>query len=100
MKFIFPQNYRFKNKLFGIIDYSSLILNIIWDIFIYFLVNFIFKSLNVKIFLFIIFCLPILLFSMIGFNHENIIYIFTYVFKYVKKQKLYFYNKNSLCNKK
>ena len=31
MKFIFPQNYCFKNKLFGIIDYSTLILNIIWD---------------------------------------------------------------------
>lgn len=94
MKFIFPQNYRFKNKLFGIIDYSSLILNIIWDIFIYFLINLIFKSLNIKVFLFIIFCLPILLFSIIGFNHENIIYIFIYILKYVKKQKLYFYNKN------
>ena len=93
MKFIFPQNYRFKNKLFGIIDYSSLILNIIWDIFIYFFINLIFKSLNIKIFLFIIFCLPILLFSIIGFNHENIIYIFTYILKYVKKQKLYFYDK-------
>ena len=77
MKFIFPQNYRFKNKLFGIIDYSSLILNIIWDIFIYFFINLIFKSLNIKIILFIIFCLPILLFIIIGFNHENIIYIFT-----------------------
>lgn len=32
MKFIFPQNYNFKNKLFGIIDYSSLIFNIIWMI--------------------------------------------------------------------
>ena len=30
MKFIFPQNYNFKNKLFGIIDYSSLIFNIIF----------------------------------------------------------------------
>ena len=24
MKFIFPQNYNFKNKLFGIIDYTNL----------------------------------------------------------------------------
>ena len=29
MKFIFPQNYNFKNKLFGIIDYTNLFLNII-----------------------------------------------------------------------
>ncbi len=38
MKFIFPQNYNFKkNKLFGIIDYSSLIFNIIWDLIIFFI---------------------------------------------------------------
>ena len=39
MKFIFPQNYNFKNKLFGIIDYSSLIFNIIWDLIIFLLIN-------------------------------------------------------------
>ena len=48
MKFIFPQNYNFKNK-----------------------------------FLFII----------VGFNHENIIYIFIYLIKYLKSNKLYFYHK-------
>ena len=34
MKFIFPQNYDFKNKLFGFIDYSTVIFNLIWDGFI------------------------------------------------------------------
>ena len=34
MKFIFPQNYKFNNKLFGIIDYSTAIVNIVWYIFI------------------------------------------------------------------
>ena len=29
MKFIIPQNYNFKNKIFGIIDYSTAIFNII-----------------------------------------------------------------------
>ena len=55
MKFIFPQNYNFKNKLFGIIDYSSLIFNIIWDLIIFLLINFLFKNNNIKIFIFIIF---------------------------------------------
>ena len=91
MKFIIPQNYDFSSKLFGIIDYSSLILNIIWDIFIYFFINLIFKSLNIKIFLFIIFCLPILLFSIIGFNHENILYVLLYIFKFFTKPKIYLY---------
>ena len=39
MKFIFPQNYNFKNKLFGIIDYTNLFLNIIWNFFIYFIIK-------------------------------------------------------------
>jgi len=93
MKFIFPQNYKFKNKLFGIIDYSALILNIIWGFFIYFFINFIFDNINIKIFIFILFFLPVFLFSIIGFNHENIIYIFIYLFKYIKNNKLYLYNK-------
>lgn len=93
MKFIFPQNYRFKNKLFGIIDYSCLILNIIWGFIIFTFVNFIFHDINLKIFIFILFCFPILLFSIIGFNHENIIYIFIYLIKYFKSNKYYFYSK-------
>ena len=52
MKFIFPQNYNFKNKLFGIIDYSSLIFNIIWDLIIFLLINLLFKNNNIKIFIF------------------------------------------------
>ena len=94
MKFIFPQNYCFKNKLFGIIDYSSLIFNVVWDIFIFILINLFFTSINIKIFIFILLCFPIFLFSIFGFNHENILYIFLYLVKYIKNQKLYFYNKN------
>ena len=94
MKFIFPQNYNFKNKLFGILDYSSLILNIIWDVIIFILINLFFKSLNIKIFIFILFCFPILLFSIIGFNHENILYILIYIINYIKSPKLYLYSKS------
>ena len=35
MKFIFPQNYDFKNKLFGIIDYPTLFVNIVWFLLIF-----------------------------------------------------------------
>lgn len=95
MKFIFPQNYNFKNKFLGIIDYSTLLLNIIWDLFIFALVNLFFKNATIIIFIFIIFSLPIFLFSIVGFNHENIIYILFYLIKYFKNIKLYFYCKNS-----
>ena len=85
MKFIFPQNYNFKNKLFGIIDYSSLIFIL--------LINLLFKNNNIKIFIFIIFSLPIFLFTIFGFNHENILNVFIYLIKYIKRPKIYFYSK-------
>jgi len=93
MKFIFPQNYNFKNKFLGIIDYSTLLLNIIWDLFVFAFINLFFQNITVKIFIFIIFCLPILLFCIVGFNHENILYILIYLIKYISSNKLYFYHK-------
>lgn len=95
MKFIFPQNYSFKNKFLGIIDYSSLTFIISWGLIVFLFVHLLIENINVKIFTFIIFFLPILLFSIIGFNHENIIYIFIYIFKYFKNNKLYLYSKNN-----
>lgn len=93
MKFIFPQNYNFNNKLFGFIDYSTAILNLVWCAFIFCLVNLIFSNINIKIFLFILLCFPVLIFSIVGFNHENIIYVFLYISKYMRKPKVYLYKK-------
>ena len=87
MKFIFPQNYSFKSKFLGIIEYNVLILNIIWCAFVFCLINLIFTNLNLKIFIFVTFCLPVLLLSIFSFNHENIIFIF--------KPKSYLYCKKS-----
>ena len=93
MKFIFPQNYNFNNKIFGVIDYSTGIFNIIWIATIIFFLNLIFSSLTIKIFSTIILCLPILLLSFVGFNGENILDVFSYMFKFIIKQKLFLYNK-------
>ena len=93
MKFIFPQNYNFNNKLFGVIDYTTAIFNIIWFLIIFLLVNLFFSSLIIKIIIGIIFYFPILLLSIVGFNGENIVYVFSYLFNFIKKQKIYFYNK-------
>lgn len=90
MNFIFPQNYNFKNKILGIIDYSTAILNVSWFSILLIIVNILFNDINIKIFLIIIFYFPILIFSIIGFNGENIIYVFIYMFKFINKQKLYF----------
>ena len=93
MKFIFPQNYHFKNKILGVIDYTTAFINIIWDLFIFIIVNLIFKSLSIKISILIIFCFPLLLFSFVGFNGENIFNVICYMLKFIFKQKSYFYSK-------
>lgn len=91
MKFIIPQNYDFSAKLFGIIDYSTAILNVVWCTFVFCIINFFISSLFIKIFIFIILCFPVLLFSIVGFNHEKIIYVLTYLLKYALSQKIYLY---------
>lgn len=91
MKFIIPQNYDFSTKLFGFIDYSTAILNVFWFAFIFCIVNFIKIRLIIKIFLIVVFCFPLLLFSIIGFNHENIVYVFLYIIKYSFSQKIYLF---------
>jgi len=91
MKFIIPQNYDFSSKLFGILDYSTVIFNVLWCLFVFSITNFIVPSLYIKAFVIIIFCFPVLLFSIIGFNHENILYVFLYVFKFLYNQKVYLY---------
>ena len=91
MKFIIPQNYNFKAKFLGIIDYSAVIINLVWDILVFSILNLIFSSLVIKIFLFVIFCFPFLIFSIVGFNHENIVYVLIYLLKYASSQKIYLY---------
>ena len=95
MKFIFPQNYDFKNKLFGVIDYTTAFVNLLWCALVLFLIHLFFKSLMVKIFLFILLCLPLFLFSFSGFQGENIIYVFSYFIHFLFKQKLFLYKKRS-----
>ena len=90
MKFIFPQNYDFKNKILGIIDYSTALANVIWYVFVFSIVNFFCSSLELKIFLFIFLCFPFFLISVTGFNGENVIYVLKYFLKFSFKPKIYF----------
>lgn len=94
MKFIIPQNYTFKNKLFGFMDYSTAIFNVLWALFIFLCIHFLPFSINTKVGLFISLYFPLLLFSVLGFNNENILYVFSYIFKFIKNSKVYFYSKH------
>jgi len=94
LNFIFPQNYNFKNKLFGFMDYLTAVINVFWAFISFILVNIFPFTLNIKIGLFIILYFPLLLFSFFGFNNENIIYVLSYIFKFFKNSRVYFYGKD------
>ena len=93
MKFIFPQNYNFKNKLFGFIEYTTLFLNILWGVFVYFISGIFSINVTFRFSFFVILFFPILLFSIIGFNNEKIIYIIKYLYFFISSPKLYLYKK-------
>ncbi len=93
MKFIFPKNYDFKTKLFGVFDYFTIVVNIIFDLFVFCLCNLIFSNINIKIFICISLCFPLLILSFVGLNNENVFLVLIYIFKYFIKPKLYLYNK-------
>ena len=93
MKFIFPQNYKLNTKILGIIDYQTAILNLIWDGMIFLILNIIITSMNIKIFLFIMFSFPILIFSIVGINGDSLISVIIYMSKFIIKPKLLFYSK-------
>lgn len=93
MKFIFPQNFNFKNKLFGFIDYPTAIFNIIYFFILLFICNLLIKNINLKIFIIVFFYFPFFLLTIIDFNHENILYFFFYIIKFLFKPKVYLYSK-------
>ena len=95
IKFIFPQNYNFKPKLLGIIDYPTAIFCVVWCIFIFFILNLFFHSLHLIISCSIIVVLPIIIFSFVGFNGENIINIIKYIVLYLIRPKTYVFGKKS-----
>lgn len=93
MKFIIPQNYNFNTKLFGILDYSTLVFNIIWYALVFGFLHLFFHNWNIKLFLFITFSFPVFLLSIFGFNGENILYIVKYTLKFMIRPKIYLFKK-------
>ena len=91
MRFIFPQNYNFNSKIFGLIEYSAAILDLIWGIIVFLIINIFFRNLTIKIFIFIITVFPVLIFSIVGIQGESLIYFLNYMIKYAIKQKVYLY---------
>ena len=68
MLFVFPKNYNFKPKLFGLIEYTTAIFDAITAIIIYFFINLFIADISIKLVVFISIFLPIMLTSVVGIN--------------------------------
>ena len=93
MKFIFPKNYKYNAKLFGFIDYTTAIIDLIIGIILFVIVHAIFSELSTQIYVLISLLTPVILFSVLGVNKENILDFSLYIIKFFKNRKVYFYKK-------
>ena len=93
MKFIFPQNYKFNSKLFGLIDIQTAVVSVIWAGIMYLIVNLLLKSLYIKACVFIITVFPVAIFSIVGVNGEKIINVAIYMTKFIMRRRIMFYSK-------
>lgn len=93
MNFIFPKNYNFSFKFLGIFNYSAIIINIIYGIILFFVFSLLFRTFLIKFYLFIIFFIPVFLFTSLNHSNENILIVLLYIFKFLFKPKIYFYDK-------
>ena len=100
MNFIIPKNYKFKPKLLGLLDYQTAVIDGIWAGILYILSNIFFSSFTHKLYFMIALFLPFLLFTIVGINNESIVSVSIYIFKYLKKQKIYLYKKQKSFVKK
>ena len=94
MKFVFPKNYKFSSKLFGIIDYSSAIIILIFGIFLFFILITFINDFSIKIFIFISFVFPFILFVIVNNSKENIFFTILYIVKFFYNRNVYLYYKN------
>lgn len=93
MIFIFPKNYDFSFKFLGLFNYSSIFLNIIWGMFVYFIVSFLFGSFIIRFYTFTFLFLPFFLFSILNKSNENIFFVCIYLIRYFARPKVFFYDK-------
>ena len=91
MTFIIPQNYNFKSKLFGIIDYPTAIFNIAFIVILYFILKLLPFGLLAKSIILVVCYLPLSLISIFGFYSESFLFVFIYFFKFLITPKVYIY---------
>lgn len=93
MKFIIPKNYKYQMKFLGFINYNTMVIDVIIAVLLLGFLSLFIKNIEIKIYIFVSFYLPIILFSIFGIGNENIIDVIKYMIKYIVKPKIYLYYK-------
>lgn len=91
MNFVFPQNYKYRYKFWGILDFSTVFINLTWAGLTYIIAKLLFSSLTFRIYFFIIFYFPVFLLSITGFHGENVFSVILYIYGFKKNCKIYLY---------
>lgn len=99
MKFIFPKNYNFRTKVLGFIDYQTAIINGVWGLILYGISNIVFKNIEEKLYFCIALYFPMFLLSVFGFQHESIVTVIKYMYRFMKDKGIYLYRKEKSSNK-
>lgn len=90
-QYIFPLNYKRKEKFLGIIDYKVVIFIVILSAIILFIIKNININISLKIFIFIFFVGVPSIFVLVGINGENMIDFLYFIIKYLLKGKVFVY---------
>ena len=92
-KYIFPINYKRKEKFLGVIDYKVLIVICVIGGVIFYILKNIKIDIIYKIVLFIFLAGIPIIFILVGANGENMIDFMYFVLKYFIKDRVYVYKK-------
>jgi len=92
-KYIFPMNYKRKEKFLGVIDYKVLMVSVVIGGVVFYLLKNIAIDIIYKIVLFIFFAGIPIVFILVGANGENMIDFMCFVLKYFIKERVYVYKK-------
>ena len=92
-EYIFPLNYKEKEKFLGVIEYRVLVVLIAFGVGNFWLL----KTIDIDMVLKVIFFVTIMIFLsiliLVGINGENMLDFLCFVFKFVMRNKVYVYRK-------
>lgn len=80
--------------MFGFIEYSTAIFDVIFGIILYALLNIFITDFTIKISIFIVFALPIFILSITGIYKEKFFHILIYLFKFFMNRNVYVFSKS------